>query len=928
MDTPSNQYQLKINFVEDNIGNKIYQSTQEQQAQDQTPSTYRRRDGQNFLIPRTSIKMMNQSQKRFSKITAGLSYLTISNVFDHAFKINIVQYINSQDKKISEIRFLKKHLQNCNFFQNYAIPLGDDVFEQCIQKLQIKTLQPNTYLIQKGDQVENLYILLIGSALKTQQKLQKSENIILQSEQDQFTPSNYNFSSMNSCFQIHNAALQVSPKSQFLYDVNSALSSQSNFNQNKGNKDAKIEPITSLFEQQFLQRSDSTHYIYNTEECVYAYINSSTFAQIIKNSKNSELIQNLNEIRRSQFLSDWPVIKLKSIINQSTIKSYQRNQYVYKQGDQSSFWYLILDGEFEYEKEFSINNEINDIQKACLDKVAHEFKKQNIVTDESQKGKGFLRVSLLQQGELFGLEDLIPKDLRRYNLKCISNVGTVRQINEQLFYKLISKSSEESQKLQNLANQKLAWLQKATEEKMPINKKIFNTILDSKRNRTIQLIKQQEEYKEKEMQNIAKMVMQAETNINNDQRNRNRSNLANNPSFGFKNTNNHETQRDVLGLAENTIENQIKDSINKKVSLQKDKKRIHQLINQIQSPIKLIQPENKITFLQPTDDEESRKNKIQKELSQERKKMIEAKEDLLSQYRVSIDKYVSENNQKLYKKIEFKKLGANYYMKSHQQGSEDHSGQKQYQKINEKDSLTPIRCQIKKQLNCLGEDQSQKKDFNSRLASRQASSILGDQHSKSINQLQLSLKSSLASLENSNQPINTIKPLIIPNLQLKNYGLGSQSPILIQTARSFSQNQAQNQNYTNESSYSEQSSPLLSFQNKLFIPQNTKKIIFKQNSQNTPNSTILEKYSMSTQSSFFKKGNELFEQIMTARNHQSSSRQAYRSSSQYKASDGIGDSFQLNIQPQKQNIHNDNQIIKHIKQKMSQNHKRSSSLIH
>ncbi|KAL4504217.1 hypothetical protein ABPG72_021055 [Tetrahymena utriculariae] len=926
METPSNQYQLKINFVEDtiqsNVGIKLNQSPQEQ-AQEQTPSTFRRRDGLNFLIPRTSIKMMNQSSKRFSKITAGLPQLSISNVFDHAFKINIVQYINSQEKKTSEIKFLKKHLQSCDFFQNYALPLGDDVFEQCIQKLQIKTLQPNTYLIQKGDQVENLYILLIGSAVKTKQKMQNSESANQQSELDQFTPSNYNFSSINLCFQIHHASQQVSPKSSFLSNINSALSSQNKANLNRGIKDTKIEPITSLFEQQFLQRSDSTHYIYNNEECVYAYLNSQTFSQIIKNSKNSELIQNLNEIRRSQFLSDWSVIKLKSIINQSTINSYQRNQYIYKQGDQSSFWYLILNGEFEYEKEFSINNEINDIQKACFDKVVHEFKKQSIVTDESQKGKGFLRVSLLQQGELFGLEDLIPKDIRRYNLKCISNVGTVRQINEQLFYKLISKNNEESQKLQNLANQKLAWLQKATEEKMPINQKIFNTILDSKRNRTIQLIKQKEEYKEKEIQSIAKMVMQAETNINIDQRKRKKNYFNNSPTLCFKNTNDQETHRDVLGLAENIVENQIKNSITKKATLNDDKKKIHQLICQIQSPIKLIQPENKITFLKPPVDEESTKNQIQKDISVERKKMKEAKEDLLSQYRVSINKYVSENNQKLYKKIEFKKLGANYYMKPRQQSSEDNSLYKQYQKMNEKDFLSPIRCQGKKQINSQGEEISQKKDFNFRLTSRNAQSILRDQHSKSINQLQLSLKSSFASLENSSQPINTIKP----NLQLRNYGKGSTSPILIQKARNFSQHLAKNQNLTNESSQSEQSSPLLSFQNKLFIPQNTRKIIFTQNSQNTPNSAILEKYSMSTQSSFFKKGNELFEQIMTQRNHQNSSRQAQRSNSQYKASEINGDSFQLNLQQENKNMNNDNQIIKYMKQKMSQNHKRSSSLI-
>ncbi|KAL4459403.1 hypothetical protein ABPG74_018016 [Tetrahymena malaccensis] len=925
METPSNQYQLKINFVEDhihqNVSSKLNQITHEQ-SQEHTPGTFRRRDGQNFLIPRTSIKMMNQSQKRFSKITAGLTQLTISNVFDQAFKINIVQYINSQEKKASEIKFLKKHLQSCDFFQNYAIPLGDDVFEQCIQKLQIKTFQPNTCLIQKGDQVENLYILLIGSAIKTKLKMQKSENAIQQAEQDQFTPSNYNFSSLNLCLQNFQ---QVSPKSSFLFSANSAISCQNSTHFNKGNNETKIQPITSLLEQQFLQRSDSTHYVYNTEECVYAYINSQTFSQIIKNSKNSELIQNLNEIRRSQFLSDWPVIKLKSIINQSTIKSYQRNQYIYKQGDQSQYWYLILNGEFEYEKEFSVNNEINDIQKACFDKVAHEFKKQSIVTDESQKGKGFLRVSLLQQGELFGLEDLIPKDLRRYNLKCISNIGTVRQINEQLFYKLISKNNEESQKLQNLANQKLAWLQKATEEKMPINQKIFNTILDSKRNRTIQLIKQKEEFKEKEIQNIAKMVMQAETNINNDHRYRNKSNLTNSPTLYSKN---HETHRDVLGLAENTVESQIKNSINKKVLLNDDKRRVHSLINQIQSPIKLIQPENKITFLQPPVDEDSSKNQMQKDLSIERKKMKEAKEDLLSQYRVSINKYVSENNQKLYKKIEFKKLGANYYMKPQQKSNEDNQTQKWYQKIHEQDQLSPIRCQVKKQISSQGEDINHKKDFNYKLTNRNTLSNLGDQHSKSINQLQQSLKSSLVSQDNSFQQINQIKP-IIPILKLKNYGIGSQSPILIQTARNFSQHLAnnQNQNQTNESSQSEQSSPLLSFQNKLFIPQKTKKIIFKQNSQNTPNSTVLEKYSLSTQSSFFKKGNELFEQIITARNHQNSSRQAYRSNSQYKSSDINGDSFQLNIQPQNQNQNKDNQIIKFMKQKMSQNHKRSSSLI-
>ena len=187
-------------------------------------------------------------------------------------------------------------------------------------------------------------------------------------------------------------------------------------------------------------------------ECYFAIMDRTDYNKTL----NKIEVRNINKIidffKNLPYFSSYGRSALDKIRLQFGRAKFIRKQYVYKEGDESDYVYIVINGDFELVKQVKhvekkemnykkyihsnlINKPSVDSNRSEVDAKIAQFTRVKVLTNSSECNNHY-RIALLAHGQMFGDQDAFHERPYQTSVVCRSNDGLLYQITRENFQKL------------------------------------------------------------------------------------------------------------------------------------------------------------------------------------------------------------------------------------------------------------------------------------------------------------------------------------------------------------------------------------------------------------------------------------------------------------------------------------------------------------
>ena len=129
------------------------------------------------------------------------------------------------------------------------------------------------------------------------------------------------------------------------------------------------------------------------------------------------------------------------------IESYEKNQFVYKIGDQPLHFYLIKSGEFGVFEDI-VRDQFQKIQQPTRNNLKEI--PQFIRAKFLKKSQKMVCVKVLSEGEFFGHDELIDNCDRKQYVQCLSSTAQLISISAETFHQKVFRENNNRGRIQKI----------------------------------------------------------------------------------------------------------------------------------------------------------------------------------------------------------------------------------------------------------------------------------------------------------------------------------------------------------------------------------------------------------------------------------------------------------------------------------------------
>jgi len=286
--------------------------------------------------------------------------------------IDLACEILKKPKKLrnsKDLAILLRYMSNVDFFKKHDL----DVAEECLKVMSHVSLKAGDTVFNMGDVGTSFWIILRGSVgvwLNSDQILGKKEN-------------------------GENAIVKVF-------------------------REVRTLPKGSAFgELALTDNKPRAASIICKENCDFAVLDKDPFKEILRETMKKNLFEEINFLAELPLFAGWTFYKLKELFLHSPIISYGRNNLVYDEGDSSEKMYIVKKGTFKILKEVDVDVESKDKEEV------KSLKKK-------LRTKKMLELAVIGEREVFGEEELLSSEKRKYRVVCDTVGGEIYEINNKV----------------------------------------------------------------------------------------------------------------------------------------------------------------------------------------------------------------------------------------------------------------------------------------------------------------------------------------------------------------------------------------------------------------------------------------------------------------------------------------------------------------
>lgn len=168
-----------------------------------------------------------------------------------------------------------------------------------------------------------------------------------------------------------------------------------------------------------------------SEACVFLRLFKTDYLGL-EGSQEKHANEKMEFLRMLNMFKTWSRISLYNLTFYFKEVKFRRAAKVYSEGDPANMVYIIKEGEFKFTQKFSINAG-NILTATGKGSKTLKSAKGNTIRQKD------LQIVTRQQGEVFGLEEILDKvPTRIFTCSCLSQTGKLLVISEKNFFKKIT----------------------------------------------------------------------------------------------------------------------------------------------------------------------------------------------------------------------------------------------------------------------------------------------------------------------------------------------------------------------------------------------------------------------------------------------------------------------------------------------------------
>ncbi|EAR83747.2 cyclic nucleotide-binding domain protein (macronuclear) [Tetrahymena thermophila SB210] len=217
------------------------------------------------------------------------------------------------------------------------------------------------------------------------------------------------------------------------------------------------EPVMELVQVKLLEKGDifgevslvqnrpSIFSVCCLTECQFAILEKKEFDFILGQLEEQRIYREMRFLGGLDYFMHWSANQIKYLYVASKTVSFQRNQFVFQEDDPADYIYIVKSGMFEKVKNLNFEMEKDicflDLQGASEQLIEKINLKYRLFYMQNDKRK--LRLSTIEEKELFGEEDILNKQNKRsFSVICVSQQGDVVMIKKRDFYQKVLDSDQ------------------------------------------------------------------------------------------------------------------------------------------------------------------------------------------------------------------------------------------------------------------------------------------------------------------------------------------------------------------------------------------------------------------------------------------------------------------------------------------------------
>ncbi|CAD8066663.1 unnamed protein product [Paramecium primaurelia] len=322
--------------------------------------------------------------------------------------INILQ-ISMQERKAEILQLMRIIMSKVDFFNQFQVENVDhDAYDYCLKHLTYETFSKNTVIFEKGEQPQNIYVVIRG-----QVSLYCNDHLLDQ-----------------KITKKHSQSVDYGRESQCNNKIKFS--------------DFKVKSLVRLTEFKEWKTFGEQAILDQRLRTNFAVCDIDSFLAILSKEHYTNAVQILEKKKEQHRMNKFKLNPSFQGLNKKLINimlfSYQSSEYkfrdiIYKQGQaDSDIIYIIKQGEFlVYQEQQKIN--------------------------EQQQKRVRKQIAIMTTGEIFGDYEAFEKITRQYNVQCNSHNGSLIIIPLQSLFQKLSQYNEQHyiQQLKQLCMKKNKW---------------------------------------------------------------------------------------------------------------------------------------------------------------------------------------------------------------------------------------------------------------------------------------------------------------------------------------------------------------------------------------------------------------------------------------------------------------------------------------
>ena len=200
------------------------------------------------------------------------------------------------------------------------------------------------------------------------------------------------------------------------------------------------------------QNSKRSATIICLEECVFGTLSCDAYSSSIKDIQTKNRRNNIKFLLSFNFFAKlgWMFFETR-FFNYFTIQTVHSGEYLLTQGKHSDYVYFVKEGEFE------VTTKLNEIElEKHMEFIGH-IKKLYITNHQyaytDRITRKMFRIAIFKDNDVIGLEDMFNENkICLFNVKCISEKGSIFTIERKIMESIINKIKEVSEQFKKYSN--------------------------------------------------------------------------------------------------------------------------------------------------------------------------------------------------------------------------------------------------------------------------------------------------------------------------------------------------------------------------------------------------------------------------------------------------------------------------------------------